>query len=176
MSKKIKQPKEEILSDDEIEFKTVPKLKVINPKEIINSIEPIKKTKDRKPYILTDKRKDQFDKAREIRKQNVLLKKQEKENINFEYNKIKQELEKKKELKYKNKQKKEIAKLAQEAETESDESEESEEEIIIKKKPTPKKKYVKKYVSDDEEDEEEYIKETPKYNYPPPKQMYRQYL
>jgi hypothetical protein len=124
---------------------------------------PPVKGKHKKPYILTDKRKEQFDKARSKRMENIELKKKEREKENENYLLLKANLEKKKKQKEIKKQQKEIAKLALEADITD------EEEVIIKKK-KPKKKIV--VVESESDDEIVYKKKSrdrqPEYTQPPP--------
>ena len=120
------------------------------------SDEGIQKTKggkDKKPYVLTDARKAQFDKARLVRQSNIETKKKIQEEKDEIYNNIKKDLEKKKDKKNVKKQKSQIKKLIEEVESDSDE------EIIIKKVKAPKKKII--YVESDESEDEEII-EKPK--------------
>ena len=108
---------------------------------------PTKGIKVKKPYVLTDARKLQFDKARLVRQSNIESKKKIQEEKDEIYNNIKKDLEKKKDKKNTKKKKNEIKKLIEEVESSSDE------EIVIKKVKAPKKKII--YVeSDDSEDEE----------------------
>ena len=102
-----------------------------------------KKTKGnkvKKPYVLTDARKAQFDKARLVRQSNIESKKKIQEEKDEIYNNIKKDLEKKKDKKNTKKKKNEIKKLIEEVESSSDE------EIVIKKVKAPKKKII--YVDD----------------------------
>jgi hypothetical protein len=124
---------EESSTDSEIEYVEKPK-------------------KERKPYILTDKRKEQFDKARQKRQQNIMQKKIESELNNKNFLMLKANLEKKKKEKLLKKQQNEIAKLALETGNISDE-----EQIIIKKK--PKKKVI---VVESDSDNEIIYKKKPK--------------
>ncbi len=102
-----------------------------------------KPKKERKPYILTDKRKEQFEKARLKRQENIEKKKLEKQKENENYLMLKANLEKKKKEKEIKKQQKDIAKLALEANITD------EEQVIIKKK--PKKKVIVVESDSDEE-------------------------
>ena len=112
-----------------------------------------KKTKPKKPYVLTEARKAQFDKARLVRQSNIESKKKIQEEKDEIYNNIKKDLEKKKDKKNVKKQKSQIKKLIEEVESDSDE------EIIIKKVKAPKKKII--YVESDESEDGEII-EKPK--------------
>ena len=94
------------------------------------SDEGIQKTKGnkvKKPYVLTDARKAQFDKARLVRQSNIDIKKKEQEEKDALYFQMRLELEKKKDKKNTKKKKNEIKKLIEDVETSSDE------EIVIKK-------------------------------------------
>ena len=122
--------------------------KEINEIEEVSD-EGIQKTKggkDRKPYVLTDARKAQFDKARLVRQSNIENKKKIQEEKDEIYNNIKKDLEKKKDKKNVKKQKSQIKKLIEEVESDSDE------EIIIKKVKAPKKKII--YVESDESEDD----------------------
>ena len=107
-----------------------------------------KKTK--KPYVFTEARKSQFDKARLVRQSNIENKKKIQEEKDEIYNNIKKDLEKKKDKKNVKKQKSQIKKLIEEVESDSDE------EIIIKKVKAPKKKII--YVESDESEDDTWIK------------------
>lgn len=131
-----------------------------NPKDIEeisdNDIE-IKPTKEKKPYVLTDARKAQFEKARAKRMENVEQKKKEQDEKNKEYNEKKQLLEQKKDAKMKLKQAKELKKLEEEVE--------DIEEVIIKKSKPKKKRIV--YVEDSSSEEEIVVKKNkPKQEFP----------
>ena len=120
------------------------------------SDEGIQKTKggkEKKPYVLTEARKAQFDKARLVRQSNIESKKKIQEEKDEIYNNIKADLLKKKDKKNVKKQKSQIKKLIEEVESDSDE------EIIIKKVKAPKKKII--YVESDESEDGEII-EKPK--------------
>ena len=107
-----------------------------------------KKTKPKKPYVLTEARKAQFDKARLVRQSNIESKKKIQEEKDEIYNNIKADLLKKKDKKNVKKQKSQIKKLIEEVESDSDE------EIIIKKVKAPKKKII--YVESDESEDGPY--------------------
>ena len=116
----------------------------------------LKPKKEKKPYILTDARKIQFEKARQKRMENVEIKKKEKEELSKEFVDKKKELELKKQEVLKKKHTKELLKLQEELEKEKslvDESVNSDTEIIIKKrKPIQRKRIV--YLEDDDDEEE----------------------
>ena len=96
--------------------------------------------KEKKPYVLTDARKENIEKAREIRRLKVEQRKLEEEENNKQFLIEKKKLENKKFVKLKKQQDKEILKLKNEIiDVESDSDED---EIIVMKK--PKKKYVQK--------------------------------
>ena len=121
--------------------------------EEVSADEGIQKTtkaiKEKKPYVLTDARKLQFDKARLVRQSNIESKKKIQEEKDEIYNNIKKDLERKKDKKNSKKKKNEIKKLIEEVESSSDE------EIVIKKVKPPKKKII--YVESDDSEEEEII-------------------
>jgi hypothetical protein len=119
----------------------------------IKEDEPI--LKRRSNYVLTDKRKEQFAKAREIRQQNVQKRKEELEVKNKELLQQKAILEKRKENKFINKTKSQIKDLKADlymsdeenrkkpkkktvVYLEEDTTDTSDEEIIIKTKPKAK--------------------------------------
>ena len=122
----------------------------------IKEDEPI--LKRRSNYVLTDKRKEQFAKARQIRQQNVQKRKEELEIKNKELLQQKAILEKKKENKFISKTKSQIKSLKADLYVSDEENlknpkkktvvylEEdstdtsSDEEVIIKRRPTPKTK------------------------------------
>ena len=108
-----------------------------------------KGNKVKKPYVLTDARKLQFDKARLVRQSNIESKKKEQEEKDALYFQMRLELEKKKVKKNSKKKKNEIKKLIEEVESSSDE------EIVIKKVKAPKKKII--YVESDGSEDEEII-------------------
>jgi len=74
------------------------------------SDEGIQKTKPRKPYVLTEARKAQFDKARLVRQSNIESKKKIQEEKDEIYNNIKADLLKKKDKNNVKKQKRQIKK------------------------------------------------------------------
>ena len=59
-------------------------------------IQKTKKSKEKKPYVLTDARKAQFDKARLVRQANIDVKKKEQEEKDALYFQMRLELEKEK--------------------------------------------------------------------------------
>lgn len=128
-----------------------------------------KKQKDKKPYILTDARKEQFIKAKEIRLKKIELRKQQKEEDAFEFEQIKKSLENKKNEKIKKKRQNELKKLEKEIDNIDNIEMTIEKEKAITK---PKKKIIKYVSESDTETEEEiqYIKrEKPiKKEFPPP--------
>lgn len=136
MTKKIKDEDLDELysnSDSSIEMKEPPKA------------EPKARSKKSLAYVLTDKRKEQFEKARIDRNAKASLKKKEREELNKE----KKELLIKKEETIKKSKKKEIENLKEEIEI----LEEQPEPIIIKKK-KPKKKVI---IMEDSSSSEEQI-------------------
>ena len=127
----------DIESDDEIEIKNTPPVDI---EEELDE-EDIKSTsKSKKPYVLTEARKNQFDKARLIRLENCNIRKQEKEITNKEYNENKKILQENKMKKLLKKQNKELELYRQSKEL-NDGSSDEEEIVIMKKK---KQSYVKK--------------------------------
>ena len=92
--------------------------------------------KEKKPYVLTDARKENIEKAREIRRLKVEQRKKEEEEANKKFLEEKKKLENKKFVKLKKKQDKEILKLKDEILEVSSDSEED--EIIVMKKPKNK--------------------------------------
>ena len=166
-----KKPIEMDNSDDEIEYKNNTVNDAVN-----ETAKTTKAGKAKKPYVLTDARKAQFEKARLKRMENVQLKKQNDEEKYSKYEDLKINLELKKEKKLKKQKEKELIALL--AETENISSDE--ENIIVKrinpkKEKKPKKKPVKKVIldSDSESDTEEYNKpkKQPKQQYPAPKTL-----
>ena len=118
------------------------------------------------------KQKESFAKAREVRQQNIEVRKREKELKDKEFQKFKEEKIIKKELKLKKKQEMEIKKIEID-----NQSSESEEEIIVKKKKSVRKKKII-YVSDEEEEHDKknviiINNGEPKQNYPTPRQKPR---
>ena len=116
-----------------------------------------KSGKDRAPYVLTDKRKEQFEKARQARADNIKTRNAGRDEKQLLLDTLKAELEKKKVYKQEKKKKNEIKILMHEAETSSEE-----EQIVVKKvkKPAKKKKVV--YVQESSSEEEEIIEKKKK--------------
>jgi UDP-N-acetylglucosamine 2-epimerase len=107
-----------------------------------------KSGKPRAPYVLTDKRKQQFELARQVRMKNIEEAKA-KQNENYsQYNDLKKELEKKKIKKLEKIKKKELVKLMAETENISSDDSSIDEPpidkppIIIKKRTKSKKPIV----------------------------------
>ena len=96
----------ELSDDDDIELKK----EIIEDKPIVKPkvLKLTKNGKERKPYVLTAAREEQFKKAREIRDANVIIRKGVKDEKNKEYVELKSKLEIKKEKALKKKQDKEI--------------------------------------------------------------------
>lgn len=116
--------------DDEIEI-------IVNKKMQKEKVVKEKVLKEKKPYVLTDARKAQFEKAREIRMSRVNEKKQEEEEKKQEFYNRKKQLE---ELRMKKQKKKEDEELQMmQAELNKDDSDE---EVIIMKKQKKRKVYV----------------------------------
>jgi hypothetical protein len=115
------------------------KLEKSKKKPIENIIET---KKERKPYVMTEARKQAFDKAKQIRDENIKLNKTLKEKEEQIIKELKD--------KAKNKKIKKISKLETQINNISDSD--FDEEVIIKKKKKPKKKRV---VYVDESDDEE---------------------
>ncbi len=122
-------------SDDQIELK----------KETIVVETPVK---ERKPYVMTEARKQAFEKARQKRQENIDIRKKQQQQLIDEQEAIKQAVLEKRNRQLIKKNKKEIKKIIQ---NEDLLSSSSDEEIIIKKKhPSKKKVYV---IEEDEEKE-----------------------
>lgn len=96
--------------------------------------------KEKKPYVYTEGRKGNIQKALESRQIKTEIRKKEKEEKNQEYLSEKKKLEDKKFMKLKLKQEKELLKLKQDIDDVSSE----EDEIIIMKKPKKKVVYMEK--------------------------------
>ena len=157
-NKKLKEIKEEILSE------------TASDPSSDSEIE-IKPKKERKPYVLTEARKKQFEIARIKRQENVAQRKLIQAEKNKEFIEKKNKIQQKNELKEKRKQEKELQKLAYKSVVEL-ESESEEEKIIVKKK-KPKKKII--YIDSDSESEDEvYRKSTKKSHRHPPTTQPRQ--
>jgi hypothetical protein len=127
-------------SDEELTVSTHKKQQEIQPQlkeDLKEDTEPKKRMnksgKQRAPYVLTDKRKQQFELARQVRMKNIEESKA-KQNENYsQYNDLKKELEKKKIKKLEKIKKKELVKLM--AETENISSDDS----SIDEPPSPPK-------------------------------------
>ena len=160
MNKKTKAIKEleELISDEDIELKPSPPV-----------IQQTEKPKRNSNYVLTDARKAQFERAREIRMEKLALKKQMEEEQLKEYKAKKEALEKQKQDKIKKKAEKELKKLEHEVEEIDDV------EVLVEKKPkkSVKKKKIIKYISESESESEpeeiieEVYKKKPKQKAPP---------
>jgi len=146
-------------SDDEIEFKN----------EVENDINPTttkttKNGKPKKPYVLTDARKAQFEKARIKRMENITAKRQLDEEKYSKYEDLKINLEIKKDKKLKKQKEKELITLLAETENISSDDEEEiiEKRIHPKKEKKPRQAKQKKAIlqseSESESDTEEYNK------------------
>jgi len=140
-------------SDSSIEMKEPPKA------------EPKPRSKKSLAYVLTDKRKEQFEKARIDRNTKAGIKKKEREELNRE----KKELLIKKEETIKKSKKKEIENLKEEIEI----LEEEPEPIIIKKKKPKKKVIIMEDSSSDDEiiikkknNKKNIVQQLPTYNKP----------
>ena len=135
--------------------------------EKVNDTKP---KKERKPYVLTDARKEAFEKARLKRDENIKIRKAQQKQMEDELNQIKQEVVDKRNKRLIKKNKNEIKKIIKNEDLLSSSSDE--EEIIIKKK-HPKKKII--YIESESEDEVAKYTKTPTYKKEPPKRMI-QYL
>ena len=134
-------------------------------------LKPVKPPKERKPYIMTDARKEAFGKAREKRDENIKLRKAQQKQLQDETDAIKNAVIEKRNRSLIKKNKKEIKKIIQNEDLLSSSSDE--EEIIIKKK-TPKKKVI--YIeSESEEEHDKYNVRTPTFKKEPPRRII-QYL
>jgi tRNA A37 threonylcarbamoyladenosine modification protein TsaB len=123
-------------------------------------IVPVPK-KERKPFVLTDKRKEAFEKARLKRQENVQLRKLQQKQLQDEQEAIKQAVIDKRNQRLVKKNKKEIKKIiANEDLLDSS----SDEEIIVRKKKTARKKKSVIYLEKDDsesEPESEVVKQVP---------------
>ncbi len=108
----------------------------------------MKKDKPKRNYVMTDARKQAFEKAKQKRAENIALRKQLKEKETAEFEKLLQ-------MKQEKKAKKELKKKEMELKKYETSSSESEEEVIVKKKKKPKKKVI--YISGDDEPDEKNI-------------------
>ena len=110
----------------------IPSTDDAEPKKRMN-----KSGKERAPYVLTDKRKQQFELARQVRMKNIEEVKA-KQNENYsQYNDLKKELDKKKVKKLEKIKKKELVKLM--AETENISTDDDSDSYIEEKAPPPPK-------------------------------------
>jgi transposase len=122
-------------SNDEIEIND-------KPKKQRKTRSDKKPPKEKAPYVYTEKRQTNIQKAIEARKLKVEMRKQEQQEMNQLYLKEKQRLEDQKFVKIKKKQHQELQKLKKEV-SKYDESS-SEEEVVIMKKPKKKVVYIEK--------------------------------
>ena len=138
MSKKIKvkEALEEIVVEDDVSLES-------DEEEI-----ELKPKKERKPYVLTDKRKEQFDKARQKRMENIQERKKLEEEKKIEQLNMKKELEVLKEEKIKKRVSNQIQKIKKEIE--------EVDELEIIHKPKPKKKVI--YVESESDDDIQVMK------------------
>ena len=127
-----------------------------------------KLVKEKKPYVLTEARKNAFEIARQKRDENRATRKIEKEKQEIESKKeLEEKIVKKAELiKKKNEKKEEILKLGE------DSSSDSEPEVIVQRVKKPKKKII--VVESDSEDEIVIQKRKPKIA-PTPETHFRKY-
>ena len=136
----------------------------IELKEKINTVE--KPKKERKPFVMTDARKEAFSKARNVRDENIKVRKAQQKQMEDELNQIKQEVVDKRNKRLIKKNKNEIKKIIKNEDLLSSSSDE--EEIIIKKK-HPKKKII--YIESESEDECEKYTKAPTYRKEPPRRI-----
>ena len=129
------------------------------------------KKKERKPYVMTDARKEAFEKARLKRDENIQIRKAQQKQLQDEQEAIKNAVIEKRNRNLIKKNKKEIKKIIQNEDLLSSSSDE--EEIIVKKK-HPKKKVI--YIESESEEEPpiKYEKQ-PTYKKEPPRRII-QYL
>ena len=144
-------------SDNEIEIKHT--IKTIVPTQEPSVIEP-KKPRKAYDYVLTEKRQAQFQKAREVRAQNIELRKIEKGVKQEEFNKEKTKLEMKRYEAMKKIQDIELNKIKDATpktpiDLTDNESVSSEEVIVKKKKKKAPKKQKIVYIDESDEEEEE---------------------
>ena len=118
--------------------------------ETINDPAP---KKERKPYVMTEARKEAFEKARQKRDENIKNRKAQQKQLQDEQEAIKNAVIEKRNRQLIKKNKKEIKKIIQNEDLLSSSSDE--EEIIIKKK-TPKKKVI--YIESESEEEHKHDK------------------
>ena len=109
--------------------------------------------KPKKPYVMTEARKASFEKARQIRMDNINIKKVAKETELNEIIKLKKDSKKMKQDKIdeKTKIREELIKKIVAGEVDTDKEETDDEPIIVKKKKSNKKKKII-YISEDDED------------------------
>ena len=140
-----------------------------------NKIIDTSTTKDKKPYVLTEARKQAFEKARLKREENIKIRKAQQKQLQDEQEAIKNAVIEKRNRQLVKKNKKEIKKIIQNEDLLSS-SDTEEEEIIIKKK-HPKKKVI--YIESESEEEEpkpnKYDIRTPTFKKEPPRRII-QYL
>lgn len=104
---------------------------------------PQRLEKPKRQYVVTEARKQAFEKAKQKRAENIALRKQMKEKEQEEFNKMK-------EMKLKKKQTKEAKKKLLELQALETSSESEAEQVIVKKKKKPKKKIVYESASEEE--------------------------
>jgi len=104
---------------------------------------PQRLEKPKRQYVVTEARKQAFEKAKQKRAENIALRKQLKEKEQEEFNKMK-------EMKLKKKQTKEAKKKLLELQALETSSESEAEQVIVKKKKKPKKKIVYESASEEE--------------------------
>ena len=170
----------EIIDDSTDDDLTIPKyIAPKKPKKVIEveEQEPIideintksirlnKSGKPRAEYVLTEKRKKQFEIARNARMQNIELKRNEQNEHYSKYDELKKELDKKRIKKLEKIKQKELIKLMAETEnisTDSDSSESIKKPIRKSKPPKKPTRKVKKVESDTESESEPEPKPKPK--------------
>ena len=134
-----------------------------------------KPKKERKPYVMTEARKEAFEKARLKRDENIKLRKAQQKQLQDEQEAIKNAVIEKRNRNLIKKNKKEIKKIIQNEDLLSSSSDE--EEIIVKKK-HPKKKII--YIESESEEDEKPNKyndvRTPTFKKPEPPRRIIQYL
>ena len=132
-----------------------PVMDLAQPKKRMN-----KSGKERAPYVLTDKRKQQFELARQVRMKNIEEAKVKQNESYSQYNDLKQELEKKKMKKLEKIKKKELVKLMAETENISTDESSSDEPATTKIKHKQKKTKTNKQIIIESESESESESET----------------
>lgn len=158
-------------SKDDQEDKSSDDDELTIPKNDNKQVRLNKNGKPRAEYVLTDKRKQQFDIARNARMKNIESKKIVQNENYSKYDNLKKELEQKKMKKLEKIKQKELVKLMAETENISTDEDSDDDEIIIKKSKAVKKKKQKKVIVESESSESETetsIKPKPKYK-PKPK-------